>query len=41
MMHHLPANIEEKSIINALEVCKDVMVHHSENDRSTPAGGVN
>jgi D-psicose/D-tagatose/L-ribulose 3-epimerase len=38
------ANIEEKSIINALEVCKDVMVHvHiSENDRSTPGkGGVN
>jgi D-psicose/D-tagatose/L-ribulose 3-epimerase len=38
------ANIEEKSIGDALEACKDVMVHvHvSENDRSTPGkGGVN
>jgi D-psicose/D-tagatose/L-ribulose 3-epimerase len=38
------ANIEEKSIMQALESCKDVMVHvHiSENDRSTPGkGGVN
>jgi len=38
------ANIEEKSIASALELCKDVMVHvHiSENDRSTPGkGGVN
>jgi D-psicose/D-tagatose/L-ribulose 3-epimerase len=38
------ANIEEKSIPEALETCKDVMVHvHvSENDRSTPGkGGVN
>jgi D-psicose/D-tagatose/L-ribulose 3-epimerase len=38
------ANIEEKSITQALEACKDVMVHvHiSENDRSTPGkGGVN
>jgi len=38
------ANIEEKSIPEALESCKDVMVHvHvSENDRSTPGkGGVN
>ena len=38
------ANIEEKSIVGALESCKDVMVHvHvSENDRSTPGkGGVN
>jgi D-psicose/D-tagatose/L-ribulose 3-epimerase len=38
------ANIEEKNIAQALEVCKDVMVHvHiSENDRSTPGkGGVN
>jgi D-psicose/D-tagatose/L-ribulose 3-epimerase len=38
------ANIEEKNIRQALELCKDVMVHvHiSENDRSTPGkGGVN
>jgi len=38
------ANIEEKNIAEALEVCKDVMchVHISENDRSTPGkGGVN
>jgi D-psicose/D-tagatose/L-ribulose 3-epimerase len=38
------ANIEEKNITQALEACKDVMVHvHiSENDRSTPGkGGVN
>ena len=38
------ANIEEKNIPQALEACKDVMVHvHiSENDRSTPGkGGVN
>ncbi len=38
------ANIEEKSITEALEACKDVLVHiHvSENDRSTPGkGGVN
>ena len=38
------ANIEEKNIAQALEICKDVMVHvHiSENDRSTPGkGGVN
>ena len=38
------ANIEEKSIAQALEGCKDVMVHvHiSESDRSTPGkGGVN
>ena len=35
------ANIEEKSILSALETCKDVMVHvHvSENDRSTPRKG--
>jgi len=38
------ANIEEKNIAEALDACKDVMVHvHvSENDRSTPGkGGVN
>ena len=38
------ANIEEKSIPEALEACKDVVVHvHvSENDRATPGkGGVN
>jgi D-psicose/D-tagatose/L-ribulose 3-epimerase len=38
------ANIEEKNITEALETCKDLMVHvHvSENDRSTPGkGGVN
>jgi D-psicose/D-tagatose/L-ribulose 3-epimerase len=38
------ANIEEKNIGEALDACKDVMVHvHiSENDRSTPGkGGVN
>ena len=38
------ANIEEKNLLEALEACKDVMVHvHvSENDRSTPGkGGVN
>jgi D-psicose/D-tagatose/L-ribulose 3-epimerase len=38
------ANIEEKSIPQALEACKEVVVHvHvSENDRSTPGkGGVN
>src|SRR5258708_3616263 len=35
------ANIEEQSIINALERCKDVMinVNISENDRSTPGKG--
>jgi D-psicose/D-tagatose/L-ribulose 3-epimerase len=35
------ANIEEKNITEALESCKDVMVHvHvSENDRSTPGKG--
>ncbi len=38
------ANIEEKSISNAVQACKDqlVHVHISENDRSTPGeGGVN
>src|SRR4029078_9200252 len=38
------ANIEEKNIAEALDACKDVMVHvHiSENDRSTPGkGGAN
>lgn len=35
------ANIEEKSIIAAVESCKDVLahVHISENDRSTPGQG--
>src|SRR5690606_19668688 len=38
------ANIEEKSITDAVKTCQDQMVHvHiSENDRSTPGeGGVN